>query len=185
LVPASVAEYAPGRIRTCGLSLRRRALYPLSYGRRRRSLRLSDRPTFHEHMFVLRVAYSRIMSTVAQGISTEAAVLEALVKKGLQVVRGSRFLRVQGKTAWRSGGCLIFNAYSTDHGRGQQSYVGRADVFGVYSPADDSVYLVPIGDVKSDGRLRIEPTRNNQRRRIRFAGDYAIDGWSIERLVAI
>ena len=27
------AEYAPGRIRTCGLALRRRALYPLSYGR--------------------------------------------------------------------------------------------------------------------------------------------------------
>jgi hypothetical protein len=140
------------------------------------------------------------MSTVAQGISTEAAVLEALVKRGLQVlmpfgdghpfdlvvvVRGSRFLRVQCKTAWRSGGCLIFNAYSTDHGRGQQSYVGRADVFGVYSPADDSAYLVPIGDVKSDGRLRIEPTRNNQKRRVRFAADYAIDKWSIERLMAI
>jgi integrase len=28
-----VSESAPGRIRTCGLSLRRRALYPLSYGR--------------------------------------------------------------------------------------------------------------------------------------------------------
>jgi hypothetical protein len=27
---------APGKIRTCDLSLRRRALYPLSYGRRRR-----------------------------------------------------------------------------------------------------------------------------------------------------
>src|SRR6185312_9704554 len=27
------AGHAPGRIRTCGLALRRRALYPLSYGR--------------------------------------------------------------------------------------------------------------------------------------------------------
>ena len=27
------AKNAPGRIRTCGLALRRRALYPLSYGR--------------------------------------------------------------------------------------------------------------------------------------------------------
>ena len=26
-------QYAPGRIRTCDLALRRRALYPLSYGR--------------------------------------------------------------------------------------------------------------------------------------------------------
>jgi TrwC relaxase len=30
---AGVPESAPGRIRTCDLSLRRRALYPLSYGR--------------------------------------------------------------------------------------------------------------------------------------------------------
>jgi hypothetical protein len=30
---AGVSDSAPGRIRTCGLSLRRRALYPLSYGR--------------------------------------------------------------------------------------------------------------------------------------------------------
>src|SRR5438552_11072427 len=29
-------RYAPGRNRTCDLSLRRRTLYPLSYGRRRR-----------------------------------------------------------------------------------------------------------------------------------------------------
>ena len=34
--------YAPGKIRTCDLSLRRRALYPLSYGRRRR--RCDPRP---------------------------------------------------------------------------------------------------------------------------------------------
>jgi hypothetical protein len=27
------SQNAPGRIRTCGLALRRRALYPLSYGR--------------------------------------------------------------------------------------------------------------------------------------------------------
>jgi hypothetical protein len=30
------SNHAPGKIRTCDLSLRRRALYPLSYGRRRR-----------------------------------------------------------------------------------------------------------------------------------------------------
>jgi hypothetical protein len=35
--------YAPGRIRTCGLSLRRRALYPLSYGRLLRTDRSDHR----------------------------------------------------------------------------------------------------------------------------------------------
>jgi hypothetical protein len=29
-----IPQHAPGKIRTCDLSLRRRALYPLSYGRR-------------------------------------------------------------------------------------------------------------------------------------------------------
>ena len=32
-VPAGFSLYAPGKIRTCGLCLRRAALYPLSYGR--------------------------------------------------------------------------------------------------------------------------------------------------------
>ena len=32
------AENAPGRIRTCDLALRRRALYPLSYGRGEREV---------------------------------------------------------------------------------------------------------------------------------------------------
>ena len=36
---ARAERSAPGRIRTCGLPLRRRALYPLSYGRGRRSRR--------------------------------------------------------------------------------------------------------------------------------------------------
>ena len=33
---AGHSEHAPGKIRTCDLSLRRRALYPLSYGRNER-----------------------------------------------------------------------------------------------------------------------------------------------------
>lgn len=91
------------------------------------------------------------------------------------------FLRVQCKTAWPVRGCLAFNAPSTDHGRGPQSYRGLAEIFGVYSPPRRSVYLVPIdGVAEFVGRLRLEPTRNNQRRGIRFAADFEIDGWSRE-----
>ncbi len=92
-------------------------------------------------------------------------------------------LRVQCKTAWPVGGCLVFNARSTDHGRGPQSYKGLADVFGVYFPPQHSVYLLPIDAVPGFvGRLRLEPTRNNQRRGIRFAADFEIDRWSREAL---
>jgi PD-(D/E)XK endonuclease len=92
-------------------------------------------------------------------------------------------LRVQCKTAWPKGGCLAFNSRSTDHGRGPQSYRGLADIFGVYFPPSQSVYLVPIEAVAEyEGRLRIAPTQNNQKRGIRFAKDFEIGRWSTESL---
>lgn len=92
-------------------------------------------------------------------------------------------LRVQCKRAWPSGGCLIFNARGTDHGRGPRSYDGLADIFGVYFPPTDSVYLVPVADVTSNkGWLRLEPTRNNQKQGVRLAVDYAFERWTPSRL---
>ncbi len=78
---------------------------------------------------------------------------------------------------------MIFNSRSTDHGRGPQSYVGLADVFGVYFPPTRAVYLVPIDAVAQfEGRLRLEPTLNNQRRGIRPAADFEIDRWTVDLL---
>jgi PD-(D/E)XK endonuclease len=37
---------------------------------------------------------------------------------------GSAFVRVQCKTAWPVGGCLVFNCRSTDHGRGPSRIEG-------------------------------------------------------------
>ena len=124
-------------------------------------------------------------------------VLNALVRRGLDVSvpfgsgqpydlvvdLGGAFLRVQCKRAWPVGGCLVFNCRSTDHGRGPQSYRGLADIFGIYFPPARSVFLVPIdGVAEFEGRLRLEEPRNNQRRGVRFAADYAIDRWSREDL---
>jgi hypothetical protein len=96
------------------------------------------------------------------------------------------FLRVQCKRGWQRGGCLIFNCRSTDHGRGPGSYVGLADLFGVFFPPTRTVYLVPIEEIaRSEGRLRLEPTCNNQRRGIRMAADFEIDRWTAERLLAL
>lgn len=96
---------------------------------------------------------------------------------------GTAFLRVQCKTAWPVGGCLVFNSRTTDHGRGPQSYSGHADIFGVYFPPRRAVYLVPLDAVaESEGRLRLMPTRNNQKRGIRFADDYEIGRWTVDSL---
>ena len=125
-------------------------------------------------------------------------MLNAFVERGLAVlvpfggghpydlalhVGGAAFLRIQCKTAWLRGRCLVFNSHSTDHGRGQVSYVGLADAFGIYAPATRAVYLVPVEGVgSSEGRLRLTPTLNNQRKRIRFAADYEIGAWTIDGL---
>jgi len=140
------------------------------------------------------------MSSARRGNEAEAAVLSALVKRGYDVavpfgeglpydllvdLGGRDFVRVQCKRAWPLQGCVVFNSRSTDHGRGPQSYVGLADVFGVYFPPTETVYLVPIEAVASfEGRLRLEPTRNNQKRLIRFASEFEIERWSQESLRA-
>lgn len=125
-------------------------------------------------------------------------VLSALVRRGYEVsmpfgdgqpydllvdLGGRDFMRVQCKRAWPVRGCMVFNCRSTDHGRGPQPYVGLADIFGVYFPPTSTVYLVPLDAVAAfEGRLRLEPARNNQRRRIRLAADFEIDRWTPESL---
>jgi hypothetical protein len=96
------------------------------------------------------------------------------------------FLRVQCKRGWALRGCIVFNAYSTDHGSGPRGYAGLADLFGVYFPLSEEVFLAPIGAVPaSEGRLRFEPPRNNQRKRIRMAAEFEIGAWTDERLASL
>jgi PD-(D/E)XK endonuclease len=80
----------------------------------------------------------------------------------------------------------MFNSRATDHGQGPQPYFGLADIFGVYFPPNRSVYLVPLDEVAmGKARLRLQPTRNNQKRGIRLAADYEVDRWSVEALCEV
>ena len=142
------------------------------------------------------------MKTATRGNAAEARILAEFVGRGFDVLMpfgggqpydlavdlgGSHFLRVQCKTAWLVGrGCLAFNCRSTDHGKGRQPYDGLADLFAVYLPPRDAIYLVPLDGVASQrGRLRLEPARNNQRRNVRFAAEVEIDRWTEEKLRAL
>lgn len=141
------------------------------------------------------------MGSATRGNAGEAAVLHALVRRGLDVfvpfgsghpfdlavyVPEAGFLRVQFKRGWALRGCVVFNAYSTDHGRGPRGYAGLADLFGVYFPPSEQVFLTPIDAVPAtEGRLRFEPPRNNQRKRIRLASDFEIDTWTDRRLAKL
>lgn len=48
-------------------------------------------------------------------------------------------------------------------------------MFGVYCPETDGVYLIPVSDVGlNKGSLRVEPSRNNQSKKIRWAADFEV-----------
>ena len=141
------------------------------------------------------------MGTLAKGNAAESAVLNAFVQAGFDVLvpfgegqpydlvvhlRGDVFLRVQCKNARRNRGCVVFNNRTTDHGRGPQPYLGLADIFGVYDPLDDAVYLVPVSKLPGfEGRLRVQPARNNQRLKMRYAVEYEIGRWTHQALIAV
>jgi PD-(D/E)XK endonuclease len=144
-------------------------------------------------MFVRQVVYLRAMDTIRRGNAAEAAVLNAFIRADLHVFipfgegspydllvhREEGLLRVQVKCGRVRNDCIEFNTCSTDHGRGRMSYVGRADVFGVYVPELDRVFIVPVEEVaRYRGYLRLAPARNNQQRRIKYASDYAIEDWA-------
>jgi len=134
------------------------------------------------------------MNTIARGNAAEAAVLKALTGAGLgvfvpfgdglpfdlvAVMSDGGLRRVQVKSGRVRNGCVEFNSSSTDHGRGQQPYRGRADLFAVHVESLDRVFIVPVDDCASyRGYLRLVAPRNNQKRRVRLADDYTFEAWA-------
>jgi hypothetical protein len=83
-------------------------------------------------------------------------------------------LRTQCKTARVVGGVLTFKVCSNTRNT-PRDYRGEVDVFGVYSPQLDQVFIVPVGDVATRlCHLRLEPTRNGQAKGIRWAEPYRL-----------
>lgn len=96
---------------------------------------------------------------------------------------GEKFIKVQCKTGRLKDGAIRFNTCSTTYhhpnNRGmvayRHDYVGQVDMFGVYCPQTDGVYLVPIDDLGArQGNLRILPPRNNQVKKVRWASEFEL-----------
>lgn len=134
------------------------------------------------------------MSTLIRGNAAEAAVLKALIDAGMHVLvpfgGGLAFdlvaatdaavlYRLQVKSGRLRNGCVLFNTCSTDHGSGRRDYRGRADFIAVHVPELDRVFVVPVEDCPSYVcSLRVRRPRNNQRRGVRLADDYALEAWA-------
>lgn len=130
------------------------------------------------------------------GALTESKVLATLVSAGFVVaipfgvakydliIDGNDGLkRVQCKTGRLKNGAVSFNVYSVKRQSGggwsTVCYQGEADLFGVYCPQNDKVYLVPVDDHVGSIALRIEPAKNGQKIKWR-AEDYEVHVFSPE-----
>jgi len=92
--------------------------------------------------------------------------------------RFGRIARVQVKSGRVREGCVISNSRSTDHGSGRKSYVGHVDILAMHAPELGEQFVVPVREAAGfEVRLRLTPTRNNQRLRVRFARDYRLADW--------
>jgi PD-(D/E)XK nuclease superfamily protein len=133
----------------------------------------------------------RMGSTPSQvGARAELEIAAALIRSGRRVYlpllapddrvdlvyddpeRG--LIRAQCKTARVVGAVLTFKVCSNTR-NAPRDYRGEVDVFAVYSPQLGDVFLVPVADVGLRGcHLRLDATRNNQARGIRWAEDYRL-----------
>jgi PD-(D/E)XK endonuclease len=129
------------------------------------------------------------------GDRTQLAVALALREAGFAVLAplgentrydlviddGMRLARVQCKTGRLRRGVIRFKtcssyAHHSNTASAARDYLGEVEYFSVYCPETGGVYLVPIGDapLRWNCALRVEPTRNNQQERVRYAADYLI-----------
>lgn len=139
-----------------------------------------------------------IKTTKSIGEVSEAVVMAEFLKAGFPVLvpfgdsqrydlvveADGRFLRVQCKTASPCRrddlSCIRFMARSRTPPA--MSYRDQADLFAAYAPSTRQVYVLAVNEVpETDVWLRLMPTKNNQRLRVRLAKDHTLEAWAARR----
>ncbi len=94
----------------------------------------------------------------------------------LVVDNDGTFVRVQCKTGRTKNGFIEFDTCSSQLHRKdgkKHGYKGQADLFAVYVSTLDRIFVVPVGTVGDTGcRLRLDPPKNAQQKRVRLARDF-------------
>lgn len=91
---------------------------------------------------------------------------------------GGRLLKAQCKTGRLRDGVIQASTQSVQsntRGTRIRSYAGEVDLFIVYCPENEGVYVLPADEVPACGMyLRVNPPRNKQCKRVRWAKDYEL-----------
>jgi hypothetical protein len=125
------------------------------------------------------------------GNHSESIILGAYLKEGftvsipfgsgasydLLVDTNSNIYKIQVKTAWISKGVLKYKSLRRQpQTEKRRLYTDcEADFLAVYCPANEMLYGIPVKNHPTGGWLRIEPVKNGQTQKIRWASDYLWD----------
>jgi hypothetical protein len=132
------------------------------------------------------------MKTIHRGDLSEAMILAAFLRAGRVVLkpisngerydlvidnRDGTFSRVQCKTGRLRNGGIIFPTCSTGNGKDgigrRRDYRGQADIFAIFCPDNNLIYLMPVDEVPlREACLRIDPPRKKGRPGRFMATDY-------------
>ena len=128
-------------------------------------------------------------NTKTIGERSVACILAALLKAGKTVLlpfgdnqrydmvieEDGNFTRIQCKTGRLRNGVIAFNVCSQAGGSGKRrDYQGEIDVFGVYCPELDTVYIVPIKDTYATTVSLRVTTPKVEQPTINWASDYEL-----------
>ena len=122
------------------------------------------------------------------GNYSESIILGAYLKEGftvsipfgsgasydLLVDTNSNIYKVQVKTAWIGNGVLKYKSQRRQPKIEKRIpyKLGEIDYLAIYCPANNSLYGIHIKNHPTGGWLRLEPVKNGQSKKIRWASDY-------------
>ena len=128
------------------------------------------------------------MHKKTKGSIAELAVATRLVKEGWRVLlpygentrydlvaeRQGRFVRIQVKYATPKAGVLPVNCCSSNNWSVLPYTPEEIDVIAAYNSQDERIYFVPVTQLpKGHMKLRLDPPKNNQRAKVRYATQFS------------
>ncbi len=129
------------------------------------------------------------MHKKTKGSIAELAVASRLMKDGWRIAlpygentrydlvaeRDGRFVRIQVKYVTPKNGKLHVQSRSSNNWSVLAYTAKQIDAIAAYNPVDDSVYFIPVKDIgRTATNLRLDPPKNNQKAKVRYARDYGV-----------
>ncbi|MDO8729574.1 MAG: group I intron-associated PD-(D/E)XK endonuclease [Candidatus Omnitrophota bacterium] len=127
------------------------------------------------------------MHKKTKGTIAELHVCADLIKQGWHILlpygenqrydvvaeKEGRFLRIQVKYVTPKDGRLYVNCQSSNNWSVEPYTSAQIDVIAAFNPQDHRVYYVPVREIcKTKMALRLEPAKNGQQKKIRYAKDF-------------